>query len=168
MIEDVLVEIRTAVNTFLPAALNVEDAEYAVADAAEFGHALVLDDIVTVRFEEAGELEIQNYPALFLLPRADDHDPIFTINEFISHQVDCVVVIKDTDPVELTRRLFRTVEALRRVLTERVEGTGVSEDPVFQVDIARSDYSPTFELEGGGLVKSAVLEARFMEIEARP
>jgi len=168
MLEDVLKEIRTAVTTHLPAAFDVEDAAYAVADAAEFGVALVLDDVATIRFEESEELETQEYPALFLLSRGGDESPLMTAQTFLDHHIDCVLVVVDTDPVQLARRLFRSHEALRRVLSERVEGQGVDENPVFQVDLTGWDFSPVFELEEGGLAKAAIQSVTCKEIEARP
>ncbi len=170
MLEDCLKELRTAVNAQLPALLDAEDAEYAVADAAEsWGYAIVLDDIASIRFEEIDELQAQELPALFLLPRGGTADnPWMTAVTNLVHTVEMVVVVADTRVEVLARRLFRTVEALRRLLSQYIEGTGVAEDPVFQTDIQRIDYAPTFELELGGLAKSAVITVDLHEVEDRP
>ncbi len=174
MIEDVLIEIRTAVDTYLPAELDVEDAQYAAADVTEFGVAIVLEDIpaASVRFEANEEIRPFNLPELYVLPTSSStvESPWMTTQTEMSHQLELSVVIADIDqdPERLARRMFRTLEALRRVLTERVEGGGTVENPTFQVDILSTDFQPLFELEVGGLVKSATLTIEAIEVETRP
>lgn len=171
MVEDVLKEVRTAVETNLPALLDAEDTAYAAADVTEFGagHAIVLEDIVTIRFEEYAELQLQEYPALFLLPRGTEDRPMLHNQTNLAHTVDVIVLVVDTDPRKVARRLFRTVEALRRMLTTNVEGTGTASDPTFQVDIVNVAYGPNAQTEwGGGLEKGATMTITLVELEDRP
>lgn len=168
MIEDVAKEIRTAFQTYLPAALNAQDTEYAAADAAEFGYALVLADVVTYRLEESDEVQLQELPALFILPRGVEEEPTLTQLTFLNHVIDLVLVIAGTKPEELARRLWRSHDAMRKVLSQYVEGTGVSETDAFQIDLRGFQFSPTFELAGGGLRKVVTQNIAAKEWENRP
>mgnify|MGYP001558382476 FL=1 len=162
-------ELRTAFQAFLPAALDVEDAEYAAADVAEFGTAIVLLDVVTFRFEDYEEWALQNLPALLILHRDTQTEHWMTAEATLIHDVDVIAVVAETDPERLARRVWRTGEAIRRVMSQRAEGTGATGDPIYQVDEAGSDMGPlTDDLIPGGLVKGVRLRYRLHEVEARP
>ena len=169
MIEDCLKELRTSIQTDLPALLNAEDAEYAAADVVEFGagEAIVLDDIDTVRFELYAEHEVQEYPAIILLPVGLEEDPFMHDQGRYAWTIDCVIMVRDTRPVRVARRLFRTVEAFRRMLTTNVEGGGTAENPIYQVDLLNVGFGPLVD-EPGGLTKGATVTIRVHEIEGRP
>lgn len=169
MIEDALNEVRTNLQAQLATLFDAEDTAYAAADVTEFGAAIVLRDVATYRFEEMEELELRDYPALLLLPRSTEHFPFISpTREQMAHTVDLVFVEVDHEPQQLARRMFRSVEAIRRCLTQYVEGTGASDSGVFQVDQQTENYSEVFELEGGGLSQAAVMTVVLHEWEERP
>lgn len=169
MIEDCQKEIRAQFITRLPAALDVEDAAYAAADVAEFGAAIVLADPETYRLEEIGELRVQEFPAVLILARGGEERPIMTAECFLEHAIDVLVIVRETNPTRLWRRLVRTHEAVRRVLSQYVEDyTSSATNRIFQVDLVGWQYSPTYAVEGGGLERAVVQSIRVSELEARP
>lgn len=169
MLEDCLKELRTAIQTNLPALLNAEDAAYAAADVAEagIGAAIVLADIATVRFEEFDEQVLQTLPAVALVHRGTQE--VYWVSTIVTliHTIDCRLLVADTDPEVLERRHARTAEAFRRMLSTNVEGTGVASDPIYQVDIVDSQISPLFAIEHG-LAKGSLITIRVYELEDRP
>lgn len=170
MIEDVAVEIRAALRTNLPGALNTEDAAYSAADIVEFGEAIVLEDVAdrSYFFEQVEEIVPNDLPAVFILTDGDFQDiPWMTSETHMAWGIEIVAVLPDTDPRKATRRLWRTMEAIRRVLTQFVEGTDASE-PTFQVDISRPDFDPRFRLDAGGFARTASLRIVAHEVDGRP
>ena len=169
MIEDCLKELRTAIQTNLPALLNAEDAAYAAADAAEtgIGAAIVLADIATIRFEEFNEQALQTLPAVALVHRGTQEIYWISAHVTLVHTIDVKLLVADTNPIVLERRHARTAEALRRMLSANVEGTGVTSDPIYQVDVVDSVVMPLFRIEHG-LAKGSLVTIRGYELEDRP
>jgi len=174
MVEDCLKEVRADLRTNLAAAFDVEDAEYAAADVTEFGagHAIVLRDVDddNIRLQRFTNEKIVSVPAILLLPQAVEYIPWMTNVVHVKHTVEVVIVVADTDPEKVGRRLFRSVEAIRRVLTEFVEGTtGVVEDPVFSVGVIDVNYEHEEAIiQPFGLVKAAAMTVVLEEVEDRP
>ena len=170
MLEDVLVDIRTALRTNIAAAFNVQDAAFAAADVTEFGVALTLDDVATGSYI-MGEIDTppRELPAIFLLARGTESIPYFTAETQLRHNIDVGIIVCDHDPEKVARRLYRSIEAMRRVLTQYVEHDGTNN--VFQVDLQNVAYFETVDLgTGSGFrrTKFGVITALFDERETRP
>ena len=169
MIEDCPKEIRAAIQTDLPALLNAEDAAYAAADVAEagIGAAIVLADIATIRFEEFDEQVLQTLPAVALVHRGTQEVYWISAHVTLVHTIDVKLLVADLNPAVLERRHARTAEALRRMFSANVEGTGVASDPIYQVDVVDSQVTPLFAIEHG-LAKGSLTTIRVYELEDRP
>ena len=163
MIEDVLKDLRAQLRSFLPAALDVEDAEYSAADIVEFGAAFPLEDVGTADYYFSLASEPQNTPFIRLLPQGTDTQPLFTAQAFLRHVIRIEAFVADTNARRQPFRAYRMGEAIRRVVSQRVEAGAES----FQVDESGAEWDLVLPF-GGSLVMGCAVIVRCDEQEDRP
>ena len=141
MIEEVIDALKTTFVANLPAMLNTIDAEH--------GDGITLEDIPTDRIFTYGEQSLPTVPAIVLLAQGSPPDQMISgtnrsPNDF-THSIYVICVIDDTNQENLTRRSFRYLDALWRI----IKGTpGLGRNQVIDTTITDHAHSNHYEKSG--------------------
>lgn len=112
MIEEVIDALKTLIVTGLPAMLNTIDAEKA--------DEIILEDIPTDLIFTYGEQSLPTVPAIILLAQGSPPDQMISGTNYsptdFTHSIYVICVVDDTDKEVLTRKSFRYLDALWRII----------------------------------------------------
>ena len=153
MIEDVLGKLKTTLQTYLPARLDVIDSTR--------GGGIVLDDIASFHTTEYALDTYLNFPTLFLLGVTTDLKFLLKSSanyRDATHRITGIVIVSDVNDSTIETRLWRYAEAIEQILvthntlddtTDRIVEVNVLRYGI--ADVKRFTTTNTF-IQGIGVV----------------
>lgn len=112
MIEEVIDALKTLIVADLPAMLDTIDAEKA--------DRIILEDILTDNIFTYEQRTLQNLPALVLIAQKSPPNQMISGTSYsptdFTHSIYVVCIVGDTNKEKLTRRSFRYLDSLWRII----------------------------------------------------
>lgn len=152
MIEDVLNNMKTTLETYCPAEFDRQDGKY--------GDGIELEDIaqILVADETIGE---EGLPVILLRPEGTQYDHKVTGKKDVNHTITLGVVVTDTDEANCQKRLYRTIRGIENVMETKLPGrNGIIEYQTTDItyNVTLFDVDDIRSTEKGGIITAAVKE----------
>lgn len=118
--ERVINRVILSLQTYLPAALDAQDAAWAASDVTKWGagNAIVLADVPNGWYYRTAFLEPNALPACYVIAAGDEAGQLLTGYKDKQHRVEVRTIVADTDPERAFSRICRTKRAIELVLEQ--------------------------------------------------